>query len=121
MRSCLYRMFGGRALRACRRIAAISLFLACGPALADPPSIKVLQGLLTDPGSADTFFSTATVQATPASHLLSLRTRRGDTIAYNYDADNNRIIKTPTGQGAVTYGLDLLGEPYLVAKAANGG
>jgi RHS repeat-associated protein len=56
----------------------------------------------------------------PVGNLLSLQTRRGDTIGYNYDAENHRIVKTPSGQGTVTYGLDLLGEPYLVAKAALG-
>ena len=56
----------------------------------------------------------------PVGNLLSLQTRRGDTIAYNYDTENHRIVKTPTGQSPVTYGLDLLGEPYLIAKAANG-
>ena len=51
---------------------------------------------------------------------LSLKTRRGDLISHQFDTANHEILKTPAGQGAVSYGLDLLGEPYEVAKALNG-
>ena len=56
----------------------------------------------------------------PAGNLMSHLSRRGDTITYQYDTENRRIVKAPAGQGTVTSGLDLLGEPYLIAKAANG-
>jgi RHS repeat-associated protein len=56
----------------------------------------------------------------PVGNRTSLLTRRGDTIGYQYDAANHEIIKSPAGQGAVFLGLDLLGEPYTLRKAAYG-
>jgi RHS repeat-associated protein len=50
----------------------------------------------------------------------SILTRRGDTIAFHFDAANRLDVKSPAGQGAVTTGLDLLGEPLGIAKASFG-
>lgn len=51
----------------------------------------------------------------------SFTSRRGDVIGYQFDTNNRLIVKSPAGQGIVTDGLNLLGEPLLISKAAYGG
>lgn len=50
----------------------------------------------------------------------SRRTRKGDTIGFGFDAMNRQATRSPAGQGAVTIGLNLVGEPLLISKAAYG-
>jgi RHS repeat-associated protein len=47
-------------------------------------------------------------------------TRNGGHIVMIYDSNNHLVVKTPTSQGAVTYGLNLLGEPLQITRSATG-
>jgi RHS repeat-associated protein len=55
-----------------------------------------------------------------SDNKTSLRTRNAAVIGYHYDQLNRQDSRTPAGQGVVTTGFDLLREPLLISKAANG-
>ena len=84
-------------------------------------------GTLCTPAASDGVSPTCTGNQTYelavydlVGNRTSLLTRRGDTISYTYDAANHEVVKSPAAQGAVTSGLDLIGEPYTLTKALYG-
>jgi RHS repeat-associated protein len=56
----------------------------------------------------------------PGGNKTQFVTRNGGQIGMTYDANNHLVVKTPTNQGAVTYGLNLLGEPLQITRSATG-
>ena len=54
------------------------------------------------------------------NNRTSLRTRKGDSIGYHFDALNRPDKKSPASQGAVTTGFNFTGDPLNVSKAAFG-
>ena len=56
----------------------------------------------------------------PFGNKTQFVTRNGGQIGMTYDANNHLVVKTPTNQGAVTYGLNLVGEPLQITRSATG-
>jgi len=66
--------------------------------------------------SSSTDYETVVYDA--SSHVTSLRSRDGNTIAYGYDADGRLTSKTlPSGELSVTYTYDLLARKVSVANS----
>jgi RHS repeat-associated protein len=55
-----------------------------------------------------------------SDNRTSLRTRRNQVISFGYDESIRQTARTPTDTGAVTIGLNLMGEPLQIVRAASG-